>query len=150
MDGAVRREVSEVFRVAGVTTHVIHNLRERDAVIGLIQNAKPPITVDIKKGRKRSNEQNRYLWGVCYQTILDQGGEDLGGWERDDLHEFFLGSCYGWETIEGFGKKRLRPLKRSSNMTTAEFVDFVRFIQTFMSERGVYIPDPISREMGID
>jgi hypothetical protein len=125
-----------------MTSHAIKTIAERDLVIGLIQNKKLPITVDVRKGKTRSNEQNRYLWGVCYQTILDEGGEALRGWERDDLHEFFLGSCYGWETIEGFGKKRIRPLKRSSKMTTAEFVDFVRFIQTFMADHGVYIPDP--------
>lgn len=92
--------------------------------------------------KTRSNQQNSYLWGVCYATILHEGGEALRGWTMDDLHEFFLIDCFGSETIEGFGRKRLKPIKRSSKLSTTEFMDFVAHIQQFMAERGVYIPDP--------
>lgn len=92
--------------------------------------------------RRRSEQQNRYLWGVCYATILKEGGEALAGWDAEDLHEFFLGSVFGWETLKGMGKTRLKPLRRSSILSTTEFSDFVAHIQRFMAERGVYIPDP--------
>ena len=91
---------------------------------------------------RRSLEQNNYLWGVCYKTILEAGGETLAGWRDTDLHEYFLGEWSGWETLEGFGMKRLRPMKRSSNRTTTEFSDYIAFIHQKAAEMGVYIPDP--------
>jgi hypothetical protein len=90
--------------------------------------------------KRRSSSQNAYLWGVCYPTILKAG--QLDGWTSEDLHEFFLGSHFGWETFEGFGMKKLKPLRRSSKLTTVEFMDFVAHIQQFMAEKGVYVPDP--------
>ena len=92
--------------------------------------------------RTRSVEQNSYLWGVCYQTLLREGGDVLQGWEAEDLHDYFLGEHFGWETIEGFGRKRLRPLKRSSRLSTTEFAEYVEFVQRKAAGMGIYIPDP--------
>lgn len=88
--------------------------------------------------RSRSHEQNAYLWGVVYKTICDH----LPGWDADDVHEYCLGECFGWETLEGFGRKRLKPLRRSSKLSATEFSDYVGWIQRTMAERGIYIPDP--------
>lgn len=95
---------------------------------------------EIKK--KRSLAQNAYLWGVCYPTILEKGGETLAGWSSNDLHEYFLGEHYGWEVIEGFGRKRMKPLKRSSKLSVGEFMQFVDSIQRKAAELGIYIPNP--------
>ena len=92
--------------------------------------------------KTRSSQQNRYLWGVCYATILQHGGEALAGWTSEDLHEYFLGEHFGWETIEGFGRRRMKPLKRSSKLSTTEFAGFVDFIQRKAAELGIYIPSP--------
>jgi hypothetical protein len=97
------------------------------------------VKVEAYKPR-RSDQQNRYLWGVVYETILKTG--QLDGWHAEDLHEYFLGECFGWETLEGMGRKRMRPLKRSSKLSTNEFSDYVAFIQQRAAEMGVYIPDP--------
>lgn len=91
--------------------------------------------------KARSNDQNAFLW-MTYQTILDSATEELRGWTKDDLHEFFLIDAFGAETIDGFGRKRLKPIKRSSKLTTTEFMDYVAHIQQFMAERGLYLPDP--------
>lgn len=94
---------------------------------------------EIKDKRpRRSLEQNAYLWGVVYAEIL----KHMPGWDADDLHEYFLGEHFGWETLEGFGRKRMRPIRRSSKLKTTEFMDFIAFIQRRMAELGVYIPDP--------
>jgi hypothetical protein len=69
--------------------------------------------------RKRSDDQNRYLWGGVYPSIIAAGGEQLRGWTAEDLHEFFLGEIYGWEVIEGFGRKRMKPVRRSSKSPPA-------------------------------
>ena len=90
-----------------------------------------------RRGR-RSDQQNRYLWGVVYKTIVAH----LDGWDADDVHEYFLGEHFGWEALEGLGRKRLRPVRRSSRLNKQEFSDYVAFIQRKMAERGVFIPDP--------
>lgn len=109
--------------------------------------------IDVKKSwcisvepwkRKRSDAQNRFLWGVAYAMILEQGGETLGGWTRDDLHEYFLGECFGWEMLEGFGRKRMRPLKRSSALTTEEFKEYLMFLEQRCMDMGMGpFPEPV-------
>jgi hypothetical protein len=98
------------------------------------------VTVEPYK-KRRSTQANAYLWGVCYATILRDGGEALRGWDAEDLHEYFLGEHFGWEETEGFGRKRLKPVKRSSKLGTMEFVDFVDFVKRKSAEFGIYIPD---------
>jgi hypothetical protein len=98
--------------------------------------------VDVSESRpRRSEQQNRYLWGVVYETILRGSGEALAGWYAEDLHEYFLGECFGWETLDGMGRKRMRPVKRSSKLNKQEFSDYVQFIQQKAAGLGIYIPD---------
>ena len=104
------------------------------------------VTVAEQK-RPRTQQQNRYLWGVAYPAILAGGGEALAGWDAEDLHEYFLGEHFGWETIEGFGRKRIKPLRRSAKLTTLEFSDHVAFIQRKAAEFGVYVPGPGGRSV---
>jgi len=96
-------------------------------------------TVEVRQVvRSRSQQQNRYLWGICYPAILAH----LPGWSAEDVHEYCLGEWSGWEVIEGFGCKRRIPLKRSARLTTTEFSDFVADIQRRMAGHGIYVPDP--------
>ena len=88
----------------------------------------------------RSTQQNRYLWGAVYPAILAQG--KLDGWTSEEVHEYCLGECFGWETVSGFGRKRIRPLRRSSRLNKQEFADYVAFIQRRMAEHGIIVPDP--------
>lgn len=92
--------------------------------------------------RPRSGQQNKFLWAVMYPTILEAGGEMLKGWTADDLHEYFLGEVYGWEVVEGFGRKRMRPVRRSSRLTKTEFTDYLEAISARCSELGIVIPEP--------
>jgi hypothetical protein len=91
--------------------------------------------------RKRSESQNRYLWGAVYPTILANMGETMAGWTAQDLHEYFLGECFGWEELAGFGRRRIKPVRRSSALNKQEFSDFVTFIQARMADQGVTIPE---------
>lgn len=90
--------------------------------------------------RKRSDEQNKYLWGVCYEILMQATGQ-----EREDWHEYMLGEWGGWEKHELFGRKQLRPVRRSSKLTTTEFSDYWAFIQRRAAENGIIIPDPEPR-----
>lgn len=94
--------------------------------------------VDITRARKRrSDQQNRALWGVAYKTLADATGND-----PEDLHMFFLGEHFGWEVIEVMGQKRRVPKRRSSKLNTVEFMGFYDFIQRRAAECGYYIPSP--------
>jgi hypothetical protein len=95
--------------------------------------------IEIKRLQKRrSDPQNRYLWGVAYPAIL----KHLPGWEAQDLHDYCLGECHGWERLEGLSRVRLKPLKRSSKLSVPEFMDYVAWIQRTFAEKGIYVPDP--------
>ena len=89
----------------------------------------------------RSNQQNRYLFGVVYHAILKQG--KLEGWSVEDVHEYCLGQWSGWETVDGLGRKRVRPIRRSSKLSKAEFAEYVLSIQRDMAELGINVPDPL-------
>ena len=95
--------------------------------------------VEIKRhARRRSDQQNRYLWGVVYPAFL----RVLPGWDAGDVHEYLLGEHFGWERLEGMGRTRLKPIKRSSKLTKAEFAEYTEFCQRKGAEHGVYVPDP--------
>ena len=87
--------------------------------------------------KRRSDQQNRYLWGVAYKALQDATGQPAEDW-----HDYMLGEFYGWEKYELFGKQKIRPLRRSSKLTTTEFGEFVDFIQMRAAENGIYIADP--------
>ena len=99
------------------------------------------ITVEAFKP-KRSDQQNAFLWGVVYPSILEGGGEALRGWTTNDLHEYFLIEAWGSEVIEGFGRKRHKPLRRSSKLTKQEFSDYLSIIEAKCAELGIHIPEP--------
>jgi hypothetical protein len=115
-------------------------------VARMVSNLDPNKTwaVEVTEWRRpRTNQQNKFLWGVVYPAILEGGGEALRGWTRDDLHDYFLGECFSWETLEGFGRKRMRPLKRSSTLNKQEFSDYLLFLETKCMEMGIVIPEPV-------
>ena len=124
-----------------MTTHFISNASQRQRLHVAIDKMEMPFKATLGKGGKRSLEQNAYLWGVCYETILDHELREQG-WTAQDLHEFFLGEFHGWQEIKGFGRRRVRPVQRSSGKSVSEFMEFIAFIQRFAAERGIYIPDP--------
>ena len=95
----------------------------------------------ILRKRRRTNDQNALLWSV-YEDILARGGEQLGGWTKDDLHEFFLIEHFGSTVHEAFGRRRLRPLRRSSRLSKPEFSDFLEFIFRKCAEYGIEIERP--------
>lgn len=93
----------------------------------------------------RSLEQNAYLFGVVYSTILQHS--DLQGWDLDDLHTFMKGEFFGWETITAFGRKRMKPIKRSSRLTVQQFSDYLEFVIRKAAEMGIVVPDPTPKPL---
>jgi len=101
--------------------------------IGILRNI-------IKKSR-RTNDQNALLWSL-YDDVLRKGGETLGGWTKDDLHEWALGEYWGWDECKAFGRTRLKPKRRSSRLAKLEFADFVDWFVRKMAEHGIVLELP--------
>lgn len=105
-----------------------------------------PVQVD------RTLQQNKYLNGVAYRLI----GEKTG-YERDEIHEYFLGLFFGWkkkkvprkpsnpkcvESVPVRTTTRNEKGKRSI-LSTEEFWKYVEFLQRFAAEKlYMVIPDP--------
>lgn len=114
---------------------------EAAAVAGSIQLGK--LRTIIKRSR-RSLDQNALLW-VLYTDALKQGGETLGGWTKEDVHEYMLGEWGGWDTMEAFGRKRLKPKRRSSRLGKSDFSDFLVFVVQRFAEHGIVLDLPDER-----
>lgn len=125
-----------------VTSVYVTTEARRTAVANRIAELDTPFRVDVVKGGRRSLEQNAYLWGVCYPVFLKDGGLGEQGWRAEDLHEYFVGECFGWEKLQGFGRTRMRRLKRTSSFNKSEFTDFLAYLQQKAAELGLFIPDP--------
>lgn len=95
----------------------------------------------IVRRSRRSSPQNALLWAL-YEEALEKGGEALGGWTRDDVHEYMLGEFFGWDKREAFGRTRLKPKKRSSRLTKTQFSEFVEFVVQRFAEHGVVLELP--------
>lgn len=128
---------------------ILPKLMPRDKVICRVVDALEdlPISegfrVEIHEHKAtRSDAQNNYLWGAVYPAILKAGGNLLAGWIDKDLHEYCLGEHFGWEVVSGFGKRKQRPVRRSSRLSKIEFMAYIEFIQRRMAEHGIFVPDP--------
>lgn len=89
----------------------------------------------------RSEKQNNTLW-LLYGWIIKLGGAAMEGTTKEELHDFFLLRHFGEEVHMVFGKKKLRPVRRSSRLSKHEFAEFMNGIYDFMASQGVILPLP--------
>jgi hypothetical protein len=108
--------------------------------LGALPERKWSITIEPYV-KRRSTDQNSLLWKL-YTDVLKQGGEALRGWTVEEIHEYMLGEYHGWEEVTGFGRRKLRPKKRSSRLTTSEFSDYVEFVVMRSAEHGIVLQMP--------
>lgn len=101
--------------------------------------------------RTRSNQQNRYLRGVCAVMIANAAGYD-----PDETYEYLLGTYFGWKTKavpktpnnpRGIDDIPIRTTTTNAEgerdvLNKQDFWDFVEFVQRFGAKHGVMIPDP--------
>jgi hypothetical protein len=90
--------------------------------------------------KKRSLDQNALLWSL-YAEVLKR--DELAGWDKEDLHEWALGEYFGWSELRALdGRRRLKPLKRSSKLSTSEFNELIEWFVRRMAEFGIYLELP--------
>lgn len=97
---------------------------------------------------ERSEQQNRYLFGVAYPVISELTGTTVA-----DLHEYFCGEFFGWREVKQPVPGRVTMHKPVRTTTTDEdgkrdvmsshdfgrFVDIVKARGAFI---GAFVPDP--------
>jgi len=90
---------------------------------------------------KRSNDQNKYWWGVVVKLIADwlrSYGNDV---TDNDVHEFLKMKYIGKREVTINGKTFER-YKGTSELTTIEFADMIAKVQRDFAEKDLIIPDP--------
>ncbi len=102
--------------------HCIQKFKEGERVTLQVTNKKP----------KRTEQQNRYLWGVFYPQIAKETGEQ----NLERLHELFKGLFLTTGIVKVLGKD-VRIKKSTTSLSVTEFSDFVRAIE---NETGVQAP----------
>lgn len=124
----------------------------RLAVVLTAAIAAGPIEVEWKRWRKsRSNQQNRYLFGICYPLIAKAKGYTV-----DDIHEWMCGAHFGW--VDKLVPKTPRnpsgvesvPYRTTTTgpdgerdvLKVMEFSEFVDTVHRLAAKAGVVCPDP--------
>ena len=102
------------------------------------------VTVEVKpRKRYRSTIQNAYYWGIVVAMIserLRELGHDV---DRDLTHEFLKGRFLFTELLDPSTGEMMRIPKKTSELTTSEFMDYLEYVKQFAAETlDIYVPDP--------
>jgi hypothetical protein len=93
------------------------------------------VDIQIKRyypKKDRSNEQNRYMWGVVYRLLADYTGHSPEEIHEAMKYEFLLNH-----------ESKLKVPRSTSELSTLEMEDYLSRVREFASmELGVYIPEP--------
>ena len=113
------------------------------SIISSLEDGK--YTVAIKRAtRKRTNNQNDWLWGVVYPR-LQQGLIDAG-WEIVDIeqvHELCKSNFAAQDLINPTTGEVVSLPSSTAKMTTTQFTTYVDKIRSFAGEYlNITIPDP--------
>ena len=101
--------------------------------------------ITIKKRRKtRTSDQNRYMWGVVYTTLL-KGLQDAG-WELTDteqVHKFFLEHFATEQIINKHTGEVVSIPSSTTDMDTVTFTAYLDQLKDFAIEfLNIEIPEP--------
>lgn len=91
------------------------------------------VTIEIHTRKtKRTDQQNRYYWGVYLPLIA----KETGNQNLDALHTLFTSLFLTKQIVEVFGKK-VRIKKSTTELGISEFCEYIMNIET---ETGVEAP----------
>lgn len=83
------------------------------------------VTLEIHSRKpKRSDQQNRYYWGVYLPLIAKETGEH----DLDALHELFKGKFLSEGIVEVLGQK-VRKKKSTTDLSVGEFCEYIMNIE---------------------
>jgi hypothetical protein len=95
--------------------HQMNKFKEGEEVTLAVHNRRP----------KRTEQQNRYYWGVYLPLVSKETGEA----DLDRLHELFKGKFLSSGVVEVLGEK-VRMKKSTTELGVAEFCQYIMDIET--------------------
>lgn len=87
-----------------------------------------------EKSQVRSNELNKYLWGVVFHLISEHTG-----YTKEEVKEL-MKKDFGLKNEDG-------SLKSTSKYTNKQMLAFIDEVRRFWAENDLYIPDPNAVEV---
>lgn len=89
------------------------------------------VEVSIRRQRtKRSNDQNRWWWGIAIPMIAEAMGHERH--EHEQVHYALVTKCFGTTVDERTGLEM--PKVRSSKLSTAEFSELMEWAVRFAAQ----------------
>jgi len=104
----------------------------------------------FKTYRRRTDRQNRYVWGVIVPCVQSWMKETTGDIKTSDEIYYFLRSIVGSKLEIVYIAGNTVPVlsgKRFSQMSTVEFSDAVEKIYSHFAEKGLAIPPPTGENL---
>jgi len=86
-----------------------------------------------KQRRNRSNQQNRYYWGVVVALFKEYCGYD----DPDEMHD-----ALRMKLLTAHQDGPLPTVRSSAGLTTVEFEDYMLRCRKLAAEMGFQIPEP--------
>lgn len=123
---------------------------ERTRYCAFLQSQALPLDVTCSPHKAtRSSEQNALLFGVVYPPIAEAMGYTV-----EDIHEYMLGSHFGWVDVKvpktprnpaGIESRPFRTTTRDENgkrnvLKKDEFSRFIATVDRIAAKAGVFIP----------
>ena len=113
---------------------VILSLERFNAWVKSLDGKEVEITVR-KKRTKRSDQQNRYYWGVIIKLLCDDTG-----YEPEEMHDSLKAKFLGASEEDEFG---LVKIPSTTKLTIDEFVEYTNGVIRWAAEfLKIYIPSP--------
>ena len=127
----------------------LSNPRERMALINNIRAREGLHKIEIKRHRDlRSGQQNRYLFGVVYAAFVDFRQEQGEDFTVKEAHQFFSLKFLRRPVVDLRTGEVLGQTRRSTaSLDTAEFSEYLELIIAWLSDYGIEVPMPESRQM---
>lgn len=123
---------------------------ERSRFLAFVQAQPLPLEASVSPWKAtRSSEQNALLFGVLYPPIAE-----AMGYEAADVHEYMLGTHFGWvdakcpktpRNPQGLESRPFRTTTRDETgkrnvLKKDEFSRFVATVERIAAKAGVFIP----------
>lgn len=98
---------------------------------------------------KRSDAQNRWIWGIAYPLLGQHWGYERT--EHEQMHYGLLAQCFGTKVDTRFGV-RVPKVVSSSKLSTVEFSEYMEWLVRYAAvEEGIRIPLPNEVDLsGVD
>lgn len=113
-----------VYKVDGKSTLTIKNKKYYQHELDKFKEG-TIVTLDVSTRKlKRTEQQNKYYWGVYLPLIASETGEQ----DLDALHELFKGKFLTEGIVEVLGEK-VRKKKSTTGLSIGEFCNYIMAIQ---------------------